>query len=413
MGLIGKVCASIVRRGLTLTDPSRWASGGGLSHAGEEVSTTTALNLSAVWACVNLLAGTVASLPIGVFRTTTDGSRVPARDHWAYALLHDSPNGDQTAFDFWSYLITSLELRGSALARKVRIGSRVVALQPVNPEGCDIRRDSTGDIRYRWSEAGTAYDLGSADILHVRGFPGTPLGGWSTLSVARHMFGLAIAIDKAAGKTFQNGLRPSVALLFDKFLTDPQRKIAEEKLASKYAGAVNAGRPFIGEGGVKLETISLNPEDAQMLESRGFSVEEICRWFGIPPHMVGHMTKATSWGTGLEQQVLGFVKFSLGPRLKRIEAAVMKQLLTPADRAAGVIVEFNVEGLLRGDSAARAAFYQSALRNRWMVPNEVRALENRPPVAWGDDPFPVQGAAPDAGIGHNGGPPLDEQGPTP
>lgn len=396
MGLIGKMCASVVRRGLSLTDSSGWASDGGFSHAGEAVNTTTALNLSTVWACLNLISSTVATLPIGVYRTAADGTRTPAKDHWTYPLLHDSPNGDQTAVDFWTYLVTGLELRGSGLARKVRLGSRVVALQPVNPEGCDIRRAASGDIRYRWSEEGTAYDLGSADMVHVRGFPGTPLGGMSTLTHARHMFGLAVAIDKAAGKTFQNGLRPSVALLFDKFLTDPQRKIAEEKLAAKYAGAMNAGRPFIGEGGVKLTTISLNPEDAQMLESRGFSVEEICRWFGIPPHMVGHMTKATSWGTGLEQQVLGFVKFSLGPRLKRIEAALMKQLLTPIDRAAGILIEFNVEGLLRGDSTARAAFYQSALRNRWMVPNEVRAIENRPPTPWGDDPFPVQGAAPDA-----------------
>jgi len=396
MGLIGKVCASIVRRGLSLNDPAGWLSDGGVSHAGEEVSTATALNLSTVWACVNLISGTVAALPVAVYRTAADGSRAPARTHWAYSLLHDSPNANQTAFDFWSYMLTSLELRGSALARKVKIGSRVVALAPVNPDGCDIRWGETGDIRYRWSDRGTAYDLGSADMVHVRGFPGTPLGGMSTLSVARHVFGLALATEKAAGKTFQNGLRPSVGLFFDKWLTDPQRKVAEEKLASKYAGAMNAGRPFIGEGGVKLETIQMNPEDAQMLESRAFSVEEICRWFGVPTHMVSHTVKSTSWGTGLEQQVLGFVKFSLGPRLKRIEAAVMKQLLTPADRAAGIIVEFNVEGLLRGDSTARSAFYQSALRNRWMVPNEVRALENRPPVAWGDDPFPVQGAAPDA-----------------
>lgn len=140
------------------------------------------------------------------------------------------------------------------------------------------------------------------------------------------------------------------------------------------------------EGGMTWTQITINPEDAQMLESRAFSVEEIARLFGVPPHMIGHTEKSTSWGTGLEQQTLGFQKFTLRRRLKRIEQAIEKQLLTPADRAAGVTVEFNLEGLLRGDSTARAAFYQSGLQNGWTTINEVRALENLPPVEGGDVP---------------------------
>jgi HK97 family phage portal protein len=123
-----------------------------------------------------------------------------------------------------------------------------------------------------------------------------------------------------------------------------------------------------------------------MLESRGFSVEEICRFFGVPPFMIGHTEKTTSWGTGLEQMSMGFQKFTLRRRLKRIEQALEKQLLTGDDRAAGITVEFVVEGLLRGDSAARAAFYNSGLNNGWMTINEVRGLENLPPVQGGDVP---------------------------
>ena len=140
------------------------------------------------------------------------------------------------------------------------------------------------------------------------------------------------------------------------------------------------------EGGTTWQSLSINPEDAQMLESRRFSVEEICRFFGVPPHMVGHTENSTSWGTGLEQQTLAFQKFTLRRRLKRIEQAVNKQLVSEGDRVRGLFVEFNLEGLLRGDSASRSNFYQSGLSNGWMTINEVRRLENLPPVSGGDTP---------------------------
>lgn len=136
--------------------------------------------------------------------------------------------------------------------------------------------------------------------------------------------------------------------------------------------------PFIAEGGSTVQTLGFSPEDTQLLASRGFGVEEVCRFFGVPPHMAGHTEKSTSWGTGLKDQTEGFVKFALRKRLKRIEQAIMKQLLTPADRAAGIVVEFNLEGLLRGDSEGRAAFYESGLRNGWTTINEVRRRSSAP-----------------------------------
>lgn len=370
---------------LSLRDPLHWRNAGDAAASGEGVSDSSVLALSAAWACVNLLAGTIASLPLMVYRNDGGGSRQVAYDHPLYRVLHDSPNFDQTAVDFWEFGCAAIELRGNMHARIERIGGRVVALTPIC-SWVDARRRDDGSIAYRWTENGRSYDEPQSGVFHVRGFGGSPLGGLSTLSHGRQVFGLATAIDRAAGSTFRNGMRPSVNLTFDKFLTPEQRALVKGSIAADYAGAMNTGSPFISEGGMKLETISINPDDAQMLESRAFSVEEVCRFFGVPPFMVGHTEKTTSWGTGLEQQTLGFQKFTLRRRLKRIEQAAEKQLLTPADRAAGLTIEFNLEGLLRGDSKARAEFYASGLQNGWTTINEVRALENLAPVPGGDVP---------------------------
>lgn len=385
MKLLQKMAAFFVQR-LSLTDPAGWREPGGESHAGEGVTASSVLGLSAAWACVNLLAGTIASLPLMVYRTKEGGAREVADDHPLYRLLHDSPNYDQTAVDYWEFKAASVELWGNAYSRKVRENGRIIALEPIQPDIVNVRRLENGDIEYRWSQDRKSYVLTDKDVLHIRGFGGNPLGGMSTLAFGRQVFGLSLAIDRAAAKTFQNGMRPSGVLSVKEYLNKQQREELDARLTEKFLGTVNAGRPFIAEGGMTWSQLTINPEDAQMLQSRAFSVEEICRFFGVPPHMVGHTEKTTSWGTGLEQQTLGFQKFTLRRRLKRIEQALEKQLLTPADRSAGVTIEFNLEGLLRGDSKARASFYQSALTNGWMTINEVRALENMPPVEGGNVP---------------------------
>jgi HK97 family phage portal protein len=373
-------------RPLTLQDPSGWSTSE--RYTGEPVTSSSVLALSAAWACVNLLAGTVASLPVMVYRTNRrSGGRTVAYDHPLYWLLHDSPNYDMTAVDFWEFMAASIELWGNAFARIYREGEKVTALEPIPPDLVEVERNrDTGDLTYRWSYEGKTFTSASFSMLHIRGFGGNPLGGLSTLAYGRQTFGIAAAIERASGATFRNGMRPTGTLTFEKFLTDEQRVVVETKLHEKFSGAVNAGKPMVLEGGTKWQSLSISPDDAQMLESRGFSVEEICRFFQVPPHMVGHTIKSTSWGSGLEQQVLGFQKFTLRRRLKRIEQAVEKQLLTPADRFAGIQIEFVVEGLLRGDSTARAAFYNSGLSQGWMTINEVRELENLPPVPGGDVP---------------------------
>ena len=380
------VLLTLIKGPLSIRDPAHWRNSDGDTITGVSMTESAVLSLSTAWACVNLLVGTQASLPVMVYRTAKDGSREPARDHPLYRVLHDSPNSQQTALDFWEFVCASLELRGNGYARKVKSQGKIVGLIPIYPDLMAVRQLSGGRIGYSWTIDGKTWDETDETVLHIRGFGGNPLGGLSTLEYGRKTFDLATGINAAATKTFKNGMLPSIVIAFKEFLTPEQRTDVESALQSKFLGALNAGRPFIAEGGQDVKTLSLNPEDAQMLESRSFSVEEICRLFGVPPHMVGHTEKSTSWGTGIEQQTLGFVKFTLRRRLKRIEQALMKQLLTADDIARGVTIEFNLEGLLRGDSTGRSKFYESGLRNGWMTINEVRSLENMPPVEGGEVP---------------------------
>lgn len=345
------------------------------------------LGLSATWACVNLIAGTIASLPLMVYRQN-GGVREVARDHPLFYLLHDSPNAEQTALDFWEFQSAGVELRGNAYAEIARRGDGVaVALKPVRPDIVSVRRrDRDGALEYEWYEGGTRITRAAADILHIRGPMGNPLGGVSVLSVARGTFAGALSAEGAARSTFANGMRPSGTLSLPDPLTAEQRAELEVLLNEKFVGAMNSGRPMVLDRGMTWHAINITPEDAQMLDSRKFSGEEICRLFGVPPAMVGFGDKASNWGTGKEVDVLGFQKFTLRRRMKRIEQALMKQLLTAADRARGVTIEFNLEGLLRGDSAGRASFYQVMTGMGALTINEVRARENLPPVPGGDVP---------------------------
>lgn len=367
-----------------------WADGrahGGEGDAGEIVTPRSALSLSAVWACSNLISGTISSIPLQVFKTDANGYRQPDKSHPLYTVLHDSPNFDQTALDFWDYINLSIELWGNGFAHKIRSAEgRIIALRPIRPDSITVRRLTNGPLEYRWTLDGRNYTETEGNVFHVRGPGGDPLGGMSTLTFARNSFSAAQAADRAAAGMFKNGLRPSGVIKFKEWLTPEQRTVAEAAIAEKYLGAVNSGRPFIAEGGMEYQHLTISPEDAQMLETRQFSIEEVCRFFGVPPVLVGHAGASTAWPTSVEQQQIMFVQFTLRRRLKRIEQAISKQLLTPEDRARGVMAEFNIEGLLRGDSASRAAFYGAGLMSGWLTINEVRGRENLPAVAGGEVP---------------------------
>ena len=223
-------------------------------------------------------------------------------------------------------------------------------------------------------------------MLHIRGFGGNPLGGVSPLTACRVAFASAITTDRAASTIFGNGVRPSGVLSTDKPLTKDQRELLEQLLQEKFVGAVNAGRPMLLDNAVKWEQLSIKPADAEMLESRRFGVEEVCRIFEVDPHLVGQTAGNTTLGSSIDSQTLSVMKFKMRKRLKRIEGALAKQLLTVAEVKSGVSIKFNVEAFLRADSEGRSAYYQSALTNGWMTINEVRALEGLPPVPGGDVP---------------------------
>ncbi|MDG6079761.1 phage portal protein [Erythrobacter litoralis] len=379
--------ATFAKRALDLLSPDGWR---GLfaeqSTSGKTVTAHNALTLSTVWACTRLVAGTMSSLPIMLYRDKDDGSRTLHKEHPLYGLLRFSPNADQSALDFWQFVFVSLELWGNAYARIVRgTGNKIVALLPIRPEQVRVRRGDDGRIRYRYTDGGKAVDLRSEEMFHIRGFGGSPMGGLSTLAFGRQSFGLALATDEAAAHVFRNGLRPTGVLTTkDSNTLKPQQRDDIYKYVVEPMMGDNNGKPLVLEAGLGWQAIQLNLDDAQMIESRQFSVEDGCRWFGVPPHMVGHTTNSTSWGSGLEQQTLGFLVFTLRERIKRVEQAIAKQLLTPVERLS-VTVEFNIEGLLRADSAARAAFYAVMAQNGIMTRNEIRRLENLPPVEGGDE----------------------------
>lgn len=353
---------------------------------GNIVSAEQAMGVSALYACVRLISSTNAGLPFGVYRTAVDGSRESVSDHDLYRLLHDSPNADQTAFEFWELMNHALELRGNAYARISRISSRITALTPIHPDSVSLRRLSSGAVEYAWSEDGKRYVCSDTEMFHLRGFTGGGLAGISTLQVGARTIAAARYAHDAAESFFANGIRTSGILKFKEWLSADKRDAVEAALVRKYVGAVNSGRPMVLEGGSDYMPLTMNPEDAQLLDSRKFSIEEICRLFGVPPFMIGHTQPTTSWGTGLEQQLIAFKNFTLNPRIERIEQRISKQLLSPDDRGAGVYAEFNFDGLMRGDTLTRMQSYQVGLTNGIYTINEVRRLENMPPVIGGDVP---------------------------
>lgn len=350
-------------------------------------SANSVMGLATAWACTRLVSGTISSLPLVVYKQGTKG-REPDIRHALYKILHDRPNTDQTALNFWQFVSASIELQGNAYAEIERApDGRIIALKPpLAPEIVRPKRTRLGAIEYEIIGPDRR-TVQQERMLHVRGFGGNPLGGLSTLSYGRNTFGMAAALERSAAATFRNGVRSTGVLSVDQVLTADQHIQLTQLMGEKFQGEANSGRPFVVDNGMKWTSLSINPDDAQMLESRAFSVEEICRFFGVPPHMIGHTATTSSFGNGIEQMTIGFVQFTLRERLKNIESTLEQTLLSPIERAAGMRIEFNIDGLLRGDSAARASLYSAGLKDKWLTVNEVRAKENLAPVSWGDRPW--------------------------
>jgi HK97 family phage portal protein len=349
------------------------------SDAGVVVTADTAMQISVVWSCVRLIAETIATLPLSIYERTRDGKRV-ASSHPLHFVVHDQPNDEVSASVFWEAMVAAMLLRGAGRAEKLMLGPRLVGLRFLAPMRLSVTRGVNGFKQYRYTEENGSQRIIPAErVWTVPGFSLDGKNGCSVISYAANVFGSAIASDQAAASTFERGLLPRVWFKFPKILTPAQRDQARDTIENRLSGAINASKPAILEADMEVGQLGILPKDAQLLESRAWSVEEICRWFRVPPHMVGHTGKSTSWGTGIEQQMIGFLTFTLAPWLKRIEQAIAKDLLSPADRAR-YYAHFVVEGLLRADSAGRATFYAAMVNNGLLTRDEVRELEDREPM---------------------------------
>lgn len=350
----------------------------GVTPNGAVVASDNALKLSAVWACVRLRSQTIAALPLHLY----DDDNNIAKSHPLYKILHDSPNADMTASEFMECMVASLDLWGNAYALIVKKGARIISLDVLNPQMMSVSRGDDGELVYRYG----AIKYNESEILHIKGFTIDGVSGLSPLKYQAQVMGYQIDANEAANFEFKNKLKAGGFIKTGGILTDEQRERLRDGL-SKFSLPENSQKYMVLEAGMEVQSASalrLNPHDAQLLESRYFGIEEICRTFGVPPQLIYHTDKASSWASSLEGMNLGFLTYSLRPILVRIEQAIVKKLLAPHEKEK-YKAKFSVEGLLRTDTQSRANFYSQMLQNGVMSRNEVRALENLPPVDGADD----------------------------
>lgn len=365
---------------ISLTTGTFWEEWLGMSSSGKVVSADKAIHLSAVWACVRLLSESVSTLPLKIYARQADGSRKPATDHPVYQVLCRRPNMEMTPSRFMLMLVASICLRGNAFIEKKMIGSKLISLVPLLPQNMVVKRLENGRLEYTYTESGQKRVIPEKSLMHIRGFGLDGVCGMMPMREGRDVIGAAMAVEESAAKIFENGLQSSGFLSADQAL-DPEQRERLRGYMQAFTGSKNAGKIMVLEGGLKYQNVTMNPEAAQMLESRAFSIEEICRWFRVPAFMVGHADKQSSWASSVEGMNLQFLTNTLRPLLVNIEQEIARCLLDGDD---DLFAEFSVEGLLRADSAGRAAYYTTALQNGWMSRNDVRRLENMPPIEGGE-----------------------------
>jgi len=360
----------------------------GDSTASRAPGIDVALQLSTVWACVRLIAETISTLPLFTYETVmVDGKRTRriADDIPLYSLLHDSPNADMTAVEFWEAVLSGLLLWGNAYVLKTYgTGGRLVALTPLNPGVVTPRRTPGGAIEYLYGDRTGQKIYSERDIWHVKGFGTNGLCGLSPIGVGWRSMAGAAAAEVASANTFTSGMRVQATVSVKEYLKPEQREQMKEKVMGAVFGNAQTGQLQLLEGGAEMKQLSINPVDAQMLETRQYGVEDLCRWFGVPPSMIGHGTATSNWGTGREQQNMGFVQYVLRAYMVRIEQGIKKSLMTPAERLR-YFAEYSLDALLRADTETRFKVYATATQNGLKTRNECRALENDPPVPGGDE----------------------------
>lgn len=369
------------------TELFEWMTGG-ISSSGVVVTEQNAMRVSAVYASVNLISGALASLPLPVYQRTDEGSRQRI-DHEYWWLLNKQPTESLSAAVFWEFLATSLLLNGDALARIIRptpVSPMASGIEPLHKSAVTVERKD-GRLYYRVKKIDGGVDVvDQDDMLHV---PGPGFDGLNGMSQIRHALrnsaGIALSADEYSGAFFNNGARPDFAIEIPGNPTEDQQKMMRDSWTDRYQGHSNSHKPALLTGGIKVHELTMNAEDAQLIETRKFQVEDIARIFGVPPHMIGHTENTSSWGSGVEQMSIGFVKYTLSRHLVKFEQEINRKLF----RDKKTFVEFNTSGLERGDYKTRSEGYRTALGRAgepaWMTINEVRRLENLPPIDGGND----------------------------
>lgn len=350
----------------------------GVSHAGPVINEQTAMSVSAVYACVRLISGAIAGMPLPVYQSTKDGR--DKIDHEYGQLLNREPVPAMSSAVFWEYVGYSMLLQGDAFAIIRRRGDSAIGFDPVHPLRVAVKNNQ-GRLTYTvFNQDSGAKTYDQDDILH---FPGVGFDGLRSMSpiryAAKQAIGIALAADEYSARFFSNGARPDIVLEVPGTVTQEQADVIRKSWVDRFGGVSNSHAPAIGAGGMKVHEISINAEDAQLIATRQFQVTDIARIYGVPPHMVGETDKSTSWGSGIEQLGIGFVKYTLRPHLNRIEQELNRKLF----RSPKIFVEFNVNGLIEGDSRAESEYFAKAIggpgAQGWMSVNEIRKLKNLKP----------------------------------
>ena len=369
----------------------------GQSAAGKRVNERSAMQTSAVYACVRVISESVASLPLHLYRYTDDGGKEKAIDHPLYHLLHDEPNTEMTAYSFFEVGMTHLLLWGNFYSQIIRNGKgEVVGLYPLMPDRMTVDRDEKGRLYYEYQLStddaptmkGSTVVLKPEEILHIPGLSFDGLVGYSPIAMAKNAIGLGIAAEEYGSKFYANGAAPSGVLEHPGTLKDPSR--VRESWQQTFGGSGNSNKVAVLEEGMKYTPISINPSEAQFLETRNFQITEIARIFRVPPHLIAQLDKATF--SNIEQQSLEYVTYTLRPWITRLEQSMVRRLLTEEEKKR-YFIKFNVDGLLRGDYQSRMNGYAIGRQNGWMSANDIRELENldRIPAELGGDLYLING----------------------
>lgn len=374
------------------TDDFWYHSVGTSTASGVRITPDTAMRSSAVFACVRVLAESVGSLPLHIYKRTSAGKEI-ARDHPLYRTLHTAPNRWQTSIEWREMMEGHLALRGNAYARKVRTG-RSLSLIPLHPDVVTVEVD--GDrIRYRVKDTdGTESVYTDEEIMHIRGLSSDGVMGLSPIELARESIGISLAAEEFGARVFQNDATPPGILTHPGAFKDNDSRANFGKSWAAAQSGRNRGKTAVLENGITYKSVGMTNRDTQWLESRKFQINDIARIFRVPPHMIGDLERATF--SNIEHQSLEFVMHTLRPWLVRWEQAITRDLLGEGDYYA----EFTVDGLLRGDQKSRYEAYASGISAGWLTRNEARALENRNPIDGLDEPLtPLNMAAADEEVG--------------